>query len=191
MCTGNICRSPMAEAFFRQRCEQRGTPWTAQSVGRTFDGAEPPEEIVDAMARRGLDVAQHRSRRMAYGHVSGADLVIGMDRSHVREATMVLPMAFTRTFTLKEIVRRGEAIGRCTEPIDHWLAWLGIGRSPGDLVGSDAVDDVADPYRRSWRTYLACAAEIEDLTGRLADLLAGARPAAVLPPPPDTPSEKI
>jgi protein-tyrosine phosphatase len=180
----------MAEAFFRQRCEQRGMPWAAQSVGRTFDGAQPPEEIVDAMARRGLDLSVHRSRRMAYGHVSGADLVIGMDRSHVRDVTMVLPMAFTRTFTLKEIVRRGEAIGPCAEPIDHWLAWLGIGRSPGDLVGSDAGDDVADPYRRSWRTYLGCATEIEDLTERLVDLLADARPASVLPPP-DTPSEKI
>jgi len=190
VCTGNLCRSPMAEAFFRQRCDERAMPWTTQSVGRSLADRPPPEEIVDAMTRHGIDLAAHRSRRIAYGHVSSADVIIGMDRSHVRDATMVLPMAFTRTFTLKELVRRGEAIGPCVVPIDHWLAWLGIGREPGDLVGSDAADDVADPYGRSWRTYLSCAAEIDDLTGRLADLLVDARPASLLPPP-DTSSEKI
>lgn len=189
MCTGNLCRSPMAEAFFRQRCDERVMPWTTQSVGTVTAGRRPPEEVVDAMTRYGIDVSTHRSRRIAYGHVSAADLVIGMERSHVRDATMVLPMAFTRTFTLKELVRRGEAIGPCSQPIDHWLAWLGMGRSPSNLVGSDAEDDIVDPYGRSWRTYLACAAEIDNLIARLVDLLVDARPADVVPP--DTPSERI
>jgi protein-tyrosine-phosphatase len=106
--------------------------------------------------------------------VAGADLVIGMARSHVREAVALAgPAVVNRAFTLKEIVRRGEERGgrAAGEPVDAWLARLAAGRRINDLLGDSDADDVADPIGGPRRHYERTATELDDLTARLARLL--------------------
>ena len=57
----------------------------------------------------GVDVSEHRSRRLEAGTMVNVDLVIGMERKHVREAVVLRPEAWPRSFTLRELVRRGDA----------------------------------------------------------------------------------
>ena len=75
------------------------------------------------MAARGLDITGHRSRRITPDLLAGPDLIVGMAREHVREAVVLRPELYARTFTLKELVRRGSEVGRPArrEPIDDWL----------------------------------------------------------------------
>jgi protein-tyrosine phosphatase len=101
-----------------------------------------------------------------------------MARNHVREAIVAVPDAWPRSFTLKELVRRGELCGprRPGQPLDEWLAAVHAGRRLPDLLGDSAVDDVADPIGKPRRAYERTAKELDDLTSRLARLLAGESP---------------
>ncbi len=164
----------MAEALLRRAAELRGLDTEVLSAGITFDGHGPSEGSVVAMGRRGIDLSGHRSRIMGPELVAWADLVLGMARSHVREATVLAPDRFEHIYTLKELVRRGDLVGERGElPLDSWLAEVADGRKPGDLLSEDPDDDIADPIGRRQSFYDETAAEIERLVRRLANLLWG------------------
>ena len=120
------------------------------------------------MAAMGIDLTPHRSRIVDATMIRAADVVIGMERLHVREAVVLAPEMFGHTFTLKELVRRGESVGpRGDEPVEQWMARISAGRRPLDQLGWSADDDVADPFGRSVKVYAATAAELDDLVSRL------------------------
>jgi protein-tyrosine-phosphatase len=173
VCTGNTCRSPMAAALLARRLDDAGLKATVSSAGLLFDGKPVTDHGRAVMADRGIDTSGHRSRRLTRQLVDGADLVLGMARGHVREAVALAPETLGRAFTLKEIVRRGEESGGRApdEPLDVWLARLGSGRRPSDLLGESDADDVADPIGGPRRSYQRTAEELDDLTARLARLL--------------------
>jgi protein-tyrosine-phosphatase len=173
LCTGNTCRSPMAAALLGRRLDEAGVKAVVSSAGLLFDGKPPTDHGVVVMAARGLDTAGHRSRKIRSDLLAGADLIIGMARTHVREAVTLFPDAWGRSFTLKEIVRRGEERGGRApgEALAEWVARLHAGRRLPDLLGDTEVDDVADPIGGPRRGYERTADELDDLTARLARLL--------------------
>jgi len=173
VCTGNTCRSPMAAALLARRLDHAGLKATVSSAGLLFEGRPVTDDGLAVMADRGIDTSGHRSRRITPELIDAADLVVGMERAHVREAVALVPGALARAFTLKEIVRRGEESGgRATdEPLGAWLARVGVGRRPSDLLGDSDADDVADPIGGPRRSYQRTAEELDDLTARLARLI--------------------
>src|SRR5207244_3940599 len=114
------------------------------SAGSVRGGQRASGGSVRVMAARGLDLADHRSTQLHRQMVDDADLVIAMARVHVRESAVLEPSAFRKTFTLRELVRRGEAYGPATD-LDGWLDAIGAGRRPSELLGDDPADDIADP----------------------------------------------
>jgi protein-tyrosine phosphatase len=173
LCTGNICRSPMAEALLRERLRERGIEATISSAGITFDGRAATDEAIKAAAAYNVDLTEHRSRVMNADMLHNAHLVIAMERMHAREAIVLGESLLQRTFTLKELVRRAEAMGARgpEETIDAWLVRVGADRRPMELFGESVDDDVADPYLGPPRVYEACIAELDDLLRRLVGLL--------------------
>jgi protein-tyrosine phosphatase len=165
----------MAQALLARRLHDAGVEAGVASAGLLFDGRPATDHGVTVMAERGLDTSGHRSRVLQPDLVSGADIVIGMARNHVREAVALVPGIWGRAFTLKEIVRRGEERGGRGpgEPLDVWLARLHAGRRLPDLLGDSDADDVADPIGGPRRHYERTAEELDDLTARLARLLNG------------------
>jgi protein-tyrosine phosphatase len=163
----------MAEGLFRRDLAAAGVDAVVESAGLVTQGQEASRHGVDAMARRGVDIDAHRSRRLSGYLVDEADLVVGMERGHVREVAVLDAAAFRRTFTLPELVRRGRAIGPRPrdEPLDHWLERASAGRRPADLLGSDPSDEIADPIGRSAKHYERTADEIESLVRTAVDLL--------------------
>lgn len=176
MCTGNICRSPIAEGLLRQRLEARGIPAHVHSAGFVTHG-DPASAygIVVLHDDYRVDLRGHRSRRLKTKMVAEADLIVGLARRHVFEVAREQPEAFGRAFTLKELVRRAEAAGSrlADEPLDAWLARLHEGRTPTDLWGESPADDVDDPIGQDFEMYRRTAAEIDSLVGRLADAVWG------------------
>jgi protein-tyrosine phosphatase len=166
----------MAAALLGRRLDDASVKATVSSAGLLSDGRPVTDHGLAVMANRGIDTSGHRSRRLSPGLVEEADLVIGMARSHVREAVALVPGAMGRAFTLKEIVRRGEERGGRApeEPLEGWLARLHEGRRPADLLGDTDADDIADPIGGPRRAYERTAEELDDLTARLARLLSGA-----------------
>ena len=123
VCTANQCRSPMVEALLRHRLPVL----EVRSAGSLSEDVPASGGSVHAMAARGLDIAGHRSRRLDRDAVARADLVLALARAHLREVVALDPKAFRRTFTLREVVRRAEAVGD-RPTFDGWLDALNEGR---------------------------------------------------------------
>lgn len=88
VCTGNICRSPMAEAVFRDLAERSGlgSRIVSRSAG-TGDwhlGERADHRTIDSLARRGYDGSQHRARQFTTASFAENDLVVALDRTHER-----------------------------------------------------------------------------------------------------------
>jgi protein-tyrosine phosphatase len=172
VCTANQCRSPLAAATLRKRLADRDPSVVVESVGLGGDGFPATPPTIDAAAVLGLDLSTHRSRRLDPGLIDRADLVVGMERRHVREVVVLDQRSLARAFTLKELVRRGEEIGprAATESLAEWGARVHEGRRATDLLGASRDDDVADPTLDPLADYDEMAREVDDLVGRLVDL---------------------
>jgi protein-tyrosine phosphatase len=168
LCTGNVCRSVMAQAML----SARAPAVSVASAGLRRGGQSPPAEVVTIMAAMGIDVAGHRSHRVTAGDLAAADLIVGLAREHARHAVVLRPECWPRTFTLRELLRRGMVAGPRApgEPLAGWLARAGDGRSRRDLLGGAPGDDVPDPYGGPLAGYQAAANLLGGLTRDLAAL---------------------
>jgi protein-tyrosine phosphatase len=95
VCTGNICRSPMAEGVFRTIARRGGLDgaFTISSAGTSSSHAgEPPTRLaIEAAARRGYDIAAQRSRPVTREDLARFGHVLAMDRSHLADLRWMAP----------------------------------------------------------------------------------------------------
>jgi protein-tyrosine-phosphatase len=168
----------MAEAILAAAFAERGVEATVHSAGLLDDGLPAADHAITAVKDRGLDLSRHASRRMTAELVAGADLIIGMERRHVREAAVMVPGAWNRSFTLPELARRAQEAGPrpADQSVEAWLAELVAGRRPDEHLGSSSADEVADPVGRGLRIFRRSADEIADLTRIVVDHLFPAGP---------------
>ncbi len=83
VCTGNICRSPMAECIMRQEFAQRGEDIEITSAGTgAWDGASASEGAYLVSLENDLDLSQHRATLLTRDVVEHANLVLTMARHH-------------------------------------------------------------------------------------------------------------
>src|SRR5437764_4816221 len=105
VCTGNICRSPMAEGLLRDRLARRRVDLDVRSTGVAgLEGSAATPEAVRAAAELGVDISGHVARRFVPNQAFDADLVIAMTEEHVVAMAQTASGAAARTFTLKELV---------------------------------------------------------------------------------------
>jgi protein-tyrosine-phosphatase len=85
VCTGNLCRSPMAEALLRARLasDEERQDWQVGSAGVWAVNGQPASAYaIEEMAERGIDLRAHRSRSVTREMMAQADLVLAMTRHH-------------------------------------------------------------------------------------------------------------
>jgi protein-tyrosine-phosphatase len=136
VCTGNTCRSPMAEALLRSQLAQRfkdlfgpgqPPPIIAMSAGLSaYPGGSASAEAVTVLHSRGLSLKDHQSRPLTPRLLRQADLILTMTSSHKQAIIQRCPEAAGKTFLLSNNGR-----------------------------------DVADPYGGPVHGYESCASEIE------------------------------
>jgi protein-tyrosine phosphatase len=163
----------MAESMLRARLASRGIAAGVASAGLLDDGREVTPEVVSLMAERGLDVAGRASRHVEPADVEASDLVLCMQRMHVREIALVLPDAWPSTFALKELVRLGEEVGarNAEESLEEWLARVHDKRERRQVLSESVLDDIGDPYGGPVAGYRVTANEIDEQLARLIGLL--------------------
>jgi protein-tyrosine phosphatase len=174
LCTANNGRSPLAEALLRQRLAMFGVDEVGvSSAGFMADGRQIADGTMRVLHQRKVPIeGLTLSTRATPEMLSGADLLLAMARLHVREAVMLNPYVFDRTFTLKELVRLAESEGARgdEESFDAWLARLASDRTPADHLGDSDDDDIADPVGAPARVFRRTADELERLVDRLVGL---------------------
>lgn len=118
VCLGNICRSPTAEAVFRDMAAAKGLGVTVDSAGTSaWHIAEPPyEPMQNAAHRRGYDLSALRARQFVAEDFDRFDLIIVMDRANLLAVNALRPTA-------------------SLTPVERFLDY-----------GQDNRTDVPDPY---------------------------------------------
>lgn len=192
VCTGNICRSPLAEALLRQGLERRLGPAAAgfevASAGTRGLIGEPMDPDARAALRDlGCDAEGFRARRLDRDLVAGADLVTTATLSHRGAAVSLLPRASARTFTLLELSRLCAAVDPAELPADdpveraRSLVRAAAGRRGLAPPPREGDDDVPDPYGLAPSVHRRAAAAIAAALSGPLDLLAA--PWVALPAP--------
>jgi len=164
----------MAAALLQRHLAGSRPGVCVSSAGLLRGGHRATGHAQAAMAARGLDLSTHRSRTLDRAILAAADLVIGMTREHVREVVALDRAAIARAFTLRELERNAIQTGprRVDEPMEEWLARVGVGRKPGALVGVgyDDAYDIADPVGHGRADYEATASELDRLLGAFVEV---------------------
>jgi protein-tyrosine phosphatase len=144
ICTGNTCRSSMAEAFFnsviKEDCKLAGR-FSASSAGiAAINGMPASENSIYVMKEHwGIHLDLHRSRSVTVEDIDNAFLILTMTRHHKDALIRAFPHYRSKIHTLKEYVTEGKGT------------------------------DITDPFGMSEDVYRKCAAEIKAAVDMLAE----------------------
>ncbi len=142
VCTGNICRSAMAEAFAEDLLGSRNGECEVliSSAGlEAEEGQPPPTEVVEVMHEFGLDVAGHRARPLLESDIEDSDLILAMAMHNSSRLLTRHQEAVEKVFTLKEFVLQGEAKGRAIPEREPEKRLLELRRWIRHIEGFDAL----------------------------------------------------
>jgi len=107
VCTGNSCRSVMAEGLLKRRLKEKGRDEVeVLSAGIMMAGGlSATEETRELLKREGIDVSGHRSQRLTREMIKKSDLILAMERLHEEGILSLAPEVKNRVFLLKEFAK--------------------------------------------------------------------------------------
>jgi protein-tyrosine phosphatase len=137
VCSGNVCRSPMAEALLNAALEPRA-PWRARSAGtQALTGQPASPDAIRALAEIRLDLSPHRSRLLTLPAIEEATLIVPMTRLHRDMLLAWRPAAGDKIFLLRHFDGRA-----------------------GDEDLDDPIGGTLDTYRACRDAIKACLPEL-------------------------------
>ena|SRR3989338_3862688 len=108
VCTGNSCRSVMAEALFRKVTTHRPDDFSIHSAGiSALDGYQATRETFEVMAAYGADISDHRSQHLTEEMVRDSDKIFVMERLHKDWILRLVPEAEPKVQLLSEFASKG------------------------------------------------------------------------------------
>jgi glycine hydroxymethyltransferase len=102
VCTGNVCRSPMAEGLFRHLVANRPDIRVRSAGVSAFPGQPPSPHAVEVLSDLRIDISKLRSLPLSEDLVREASCIIAMTRSHMESIHYLFPEAAEKTFLLRE-----------------------------------------------------------------------------------------
>ena len=101
ICTGNVCRSPMAEYLLRHRLGKQAD-WKVDSAGLfAGNGMAASQPAIEVLREQAIDLTPHRSRVVAKDIIDAATLIVVMTSTHAVELKRRFPEAQDRIYLLK------------------------------------------------------------------------------------------
>ncbi|MBM7853744.1 protein-tyrosine-phosphatase [Desulfohalotomaculum tongense] len=142
VCTGNTCRSSMAEGLARAILAGRGLDTEIEVISAgtmAWPGSPAAEQAVQALAERGIDIKKHRAAALSEELVKSADLILTMTSAQKQQVLELSPEAAEKTYTLS-----------------HYAGETG---------------DIPDPVGQPVEVYKSCADKLEQLLEKALDRL--------------------
>lgn len=103
ICTGNTCRSPMAEGFFKNMGGEQKTGLKAQSAGIfTQDGLSSSQNAMVATKELGIDISNHKSKQITKDMLNDAKYIVCMTGAHYDKIVDMCPQVEDKVFTLAQ-----------------------------------------------------------------------------------------
>ncbi|WP_151733714.1 low molecular weight protein arginine phosphatase ['Paenibacillus yunnanensis' Narsing Rao et al. 2020] len=187
VCTGNTCRSPMAEGLLRKLAKERGVALEVRSAGvSAITGTSISRHAAAVLRDEGIQ--DHITSSQVSGEaVAWADLVLTLTGSHKRHLLQYYPEAVMKTYTLKEYVHDEESVNEDLRELDSLYAdaelSLALGAEPDAAAMQRIIEirqripsfDISDPFGGSREDYELTAAEIRTALHSLLDKLESLR----------------
>jgi len=138
VCTGNTCRSPMAEGILKKMLEDKGVGNLEVSSAGTHGLSNAPASLfaMEVAGDRNIDLSGHRSRRLTPEMIKEADLILAMSQEHLDFISRIDRRVEDRTFLLKAFPQVNSASNK--------------GRNDGVLSIEDPIGRSLDDYERSF-----------------------------------------
>ncbi len=155
VCTGNICRSPMAEGIARAAIErnypERPVSVEIASAGIAgLDGEEPTSEAVQAMEERGIDIRGYEAQTVSRSLTAESDLVMVMEERQKAHVSALAGSAVVPVFLLLKLA---EAVQVVQKAEDHGLDRVGPLESLESVVSVATVMERNDSWELSSHQY--------------------------------------
>lgn len=170
ICTGNICRSRMAQQIFEGQTREQSHWLKTSSAGtRAVVGAPMTEQAISVSRSYGGVPDDNRGVQVTQALVRNADLILTAERVHRSEVVSLVPRASRVTFTLREFARlvatysdlepsgletlkTGDGASRPNR-MSEFVRLVGGMRGYETTRPSPEDDDIVDPFRRSQAVY--------------------------------------
>ncbi|QMV41767.1 low molecular weight protein arginine phosphatase [Cohnella cholangitidis] len=183
VCTGNTCRSPMAEAILKDLAARNGKPIEIRSAGvATAEGMPISPHAAATLRKRNLALPGSSSVLSA-DEVLWANLILTMTAGHKRAILERFPEALSKTYTLKEYALRGDPVmddvAEAERLYTEWQVRQALGQNLTAEERERLIElqrripdfDIADPFGGPLSLYEQCADEIEDTLMALVEKL--------------------
>jgi protein-tyrosine phosphatase len=177
VCTGNICRSPMAERLLQSGLNERypghfivESAGTGALVGNPID-----PQVAGFIRASGGDAEDFSARQLTAQILERQDLVLALTREHRSRVVEMAPPTLKRTFTVRELARLLPSIqlDESLQGSDRWRSAVPKAlRARSAHAGNVQDDDVVDPYRRSDHVYQQMRADLALALSGVMDYLA-------------------
>ena len=106
VCTGNTCRSAMAEGMFKKMLKERTEDYSRFNIISAgiyaLPGISPTSEANSVMFEQGIDISRHHAQKLQEEIIKKADLILVMTNEHKEYIHKEFPFAQNKTFLLKK-----------------------------------------------------------------------------------------
>lgn len=137
ICTGNTCRSAMAEAIMKKKAKENNLDIKVYSAGLFAQNGDGPTcAAIDIMKNMGIDMKNHRATNVRNSKIEEMDLILCATNSQKMQTIMMYPNLKNKIYTLKE-------------------------------YAEDLQEDIKDPWGYNEAVYEICAKELEECIDKL------------------------
>lgn len=146
VCTGNTCRSSMAEGILKKYLEENNIEniYVSSAGISAFQGQKANEKAVNVLSKKGIDISSHKSRQLTEEILKDSDIILTMTNAHKNIILQAVPDISDKVYTLKEYAY---------------------------IINSESIEglnvDIEDPYGMDYSVYEQCAEEIKHYINRI------------------------